>query len=125
MKLRVKGDSLRLRITPSEMRSFLDQGRIADTIHFAAGSDARFTYALEHGPAPEIVLRYQHPEAVVVIPTAQAQAWADGGEVGIYAEVPNGNGTLEISVEKDWACLDGSETENADTFPNPQQGATC
>ena len=125
MKLRIKGDSLRLRITPSEMRTFLEKGRIAETIHFAASPDARFTYALEHGPSAELNLRYERSEAAVVVPTAQARTWADGDGVGIYAAVPNGDVGIEIAIEKDWACLDKSDSDNADTFPNPQQGATC
>jgi hypothetical protein len=125
MKLRIKGDSLRIRITPSEMRTFLEQGRIAQTIHFAAAPDARLTYALEHAASAEINLRYEHSEAAVIIPTYQARAWADGDEVGLYASIPNGNGMLEVAIEKDWACLDRGEAENADTFPNPLQGTTC
>lgn len=125
MKLRIKGDSLRLRITPSEMRTFLDQGRIAETIHFAAAPDARLTYALEHGSCEALTLRYQEDEAAIVVPTTQARAWADSEDVGIYAAVPNGNGMLEIIIEKDWACLGRGDAENADTFPNPHPSATC
>jgi hypothetical protein len=35
------------------------------------------------------------------------------------------DGWLKIAVEKDWACLDDSDEDNADTFPNPNQGANC
>lgn len=125
MKLRIKGDSLRLRISPSEMRTFLEKGRIEDTIHFGAAHDARLTYALEHGSVNQISVRYEAAEAAVVIPTTQARAWADGDDVGIYGSVPAGSASLEVSIEKDWACLSGSEAENTDTFPNPHEGETC
>lgn len=125
MKLRVQGDSMRLRITPSEMRKFIEEGRIADTIHFAPAPEAQLTYALEHGPSAAVTLRYTQAEATVLVPTIDARAWADSNEVGIYASVSNGHGMLEVAVEKDWACLSGSDADNADTFPNPNEGATC
>ena len=51
MKLRIQGNSLRLRVSPSEMTRLLEAGRIEETIHFAHGGDARLTYALEHAAA--------------------------------------------------------------------------
>ena len=34
-------------------------------------------------------------------------------------------GTLALLIEKDFACLDGSEADNEDTFPNPNDGTSC
>lgn len=30
-----------------------------------------------------------------------------------------------LLVEKDFACLDGTNTDNEDTFPNPNIGMVC
>jgi hypothetical protein len=32
---------------------------------------------------------------------------------------------LTVAIEKDFACLDLSDAENHDTFPNPQIEAAC
>lgn len=32
---------------------------------------------------------------------------------------------LELILEKDFACLDRSDADNHDTFPNPLIGASC
>lgn len=125
MKLRIKGDSLRFRITPSEMRKFLDTGRVEDTVHFGPTADAKLTYALEHHPAAQLDLRYSNSEVAILIPSTQASAWASSDEVGIYSTISVGEHSIEISVEKDWACLDGNDIDNSDTFPNPLQGTTC
>ena len=45
MKLRIKGDSLRLRVGPAEVERLTGSGRIEETIHFAPG--VQMTYALE------------------------------------------------------------------------------
>ena len=36
-----------------------------------------------------------------------------------------GNRSLDLIVEKDFACLDLSDADNEDTFPNPNSGAIC
>ena len=126
MKLRIQGDSLRLRIAPSEMALLLDTGRVEETIHFGAEQDAQLTYALElaHGSL-ELALRSDGRRIAVSMPAESARAWAAGNDVGVYGTVPVLNGDLEIAVEKDWACLGKSNEENRDTFPNPAQGAAC
>jgi hypothetical protein len=125
MKLRIKGNSLRLRVSPSEMARLLDTGRIEETIYFAAGDGAKLTYALEHRAAEEISLHYRANEVTVSLSTASVHEWAEGEQVGIYGALDVGHGQLELIVEKDFACLDGSDAENADTFANPNQGAVC
>lgn len=126
MKLRIKGNSLRLRITPSELTRLLEDGRIQETIHFASHPEARLTYALEHTALPEaMAIRYMPGEVVVLVSSDAAEHWAGGKDVGIYGEFTTGYGTLEIAIEKDFACLDKSDAENVDTFPNPDQGAAC
>lgn len=126
MKLRVKGNSLRFRVTPSEMTQLLETGRIDETIYFASDENAHLTYALEHAPdSPGIELRYSPQEIAIVLSSAEARRWARTDDVGLYGETPTASGPLELAVEKDFACLDKSEAENVDTFPNPQLGATC
>ncbi len=51
MKLRIKGNSLRLRVSPSEVARLLETGRIEETIHLSSDQNASLTYALEHTSA--------------------------------------------------------------------------
>jgi hypothetical protein len=125
MKLRIKGDSLRLRIGPSDFDQLMETGRIEETIHFGLEDDARLTYALEVGGGGELAVHREGTRVAVVLPAAIARAWAQGNEVGVYGSVPVSGGRLEIAVEKDWACLDRTDPDNADTFPNPNDGANC
>jgi hypothetical protein len=122
MKLRIKGDSLRLRVGPSEVQRLIASGRIEETIQFAPR--AHLTYALEHSETASALSVIQNPDEVIVtVPTTVARAWANGDEVGIYGTVPNGSGFLDLAVEKDFACLDSTHAGNRDTYPNPK--ATC
>ena len=122
MKLRIKGDSLRLRVGPSEVERLIGSGRIEESIHLAPG--VQLTYALELSDSAASVSLVGSPgEVVVVVPSVVAQAWADGNDVGIYAALPNGVGSLELAIEKDFACLDPKHGASQDTYPNPK--AAC
>jgi hypothetical protein len=125
MKLRIKGDSLRLRVAPTEVARLIETGRVEETIHFGLENDARLTYALEFASVDAIAVRYEGARVAVVLPSAMARGWAEGDDVGLYGSVEVSSGRLEIAVEKDWACLDKSDAGNADTFPNPNLGANC
>jgi hypothetical protein len=126
MKLRIKGNSVRFRITPSEMTRLLNAGRIEETVYFAADENARLTYAVEHSPnIQDITVRWSPQETVVTIPSDEICRWAGSTDVGLYGEVHTSHGPLELAIEKDYACLDKSDAENVDTFPNPHQGAVC
>jgi hypothetical protein len=125
MKLRIKGDSLRLRVGPSELERLIKVGRIEETIHFGLEEDARLTYALEVGGEDPIAVRHEGTRVAVILPAAEVREWARSEEEGVYGEVAISGGQLEIAVEKDWACLDKSDGDNADTYPNPHEGASC
>jgi hypothetical protein len=126
MKLRIKGNSLRLRVSPSEMERLLSAGRIEESIHFAPDPDARLTYALEKAESKnEITVRYRPQEVSVVLSGESVRKWADTEQVGIYGAVDAGCGQLEIAIEKDFACLDQSHPGNEDTFANPNSAKAC
>jgi hypothetical protein len=127
MKLRIKGNSIRFRVSRSEVECLLQTGRIEETIHFGQDKDAKLTYALEHALSlHEISLRYQAGEVTIVLSSQALQRWADAQEqVGVYGRAEVSEGELIMLVEKDFACLDGTEAENEDTFPNPDHGTIC
>jgi hypothetical protein len=127
MKLRIKGNSLRLRVSRSELNRFLSGERIAETVRFAPAPEAKLTYALLRGPAAAgAEVQYNGQEATVVLSEQQSELWAQESEVGVYTSVDIGaEGKLEVVVEKDFACLDRSDEDNKDTFVNPHAGSVC
>jgi hypothetical protein len=65
-------------------------------------------------------------EIVVQIPAGKAAHWAPSDDMGIEGSQPAGkDDSLQILIEKDFACLNDSEGDNADTFPNPPAGSKC
>jgi hypothetical protein len=127
MKLRIKGNSLRLRVSRSELMRFLAGEEVAETIRFAAAPEAKLTYALARGTqASAAIVRYRPQEVTVLLSEEQAQSWSQESEVGVYTLVDIApEGLLELIVEKDFACLDRSDADNKDTFANPLMGLVC
>jgi hypothetical protein len=104
----------------------MQTGRIEETIHFAPEPDAKLTYALEHSASTtEMSVRHRPQEVAVTLPTDDARRWSEGDQVGLYCDFSLGNDVLAVLVEKDFACLDGTDLDNENTFQNPNHGAAC
>jgi hypothetical protein len=127
MKLRINGDSLRLRVSRSEVARLLAGDCLEETIHFTPEAAAKFTYALQQDRlVGRPTVQYTQNRVEVLIPADQANAWGITDQVGIAEDISLGNlGSLTLLIEKDFACLDRSEKDNADTFPNPNGSAAC
>jgi hypothetical protein len=127
MKLRINGNSIRLRLLRSEVARFVETGRVEERVYFAPGDQALLIYSLEYESGLQSVeVRCRPSEVVVVLPREIAISWAETEQTGVYASVEIGShGDLAVVVEKDFACLDLSDADNQDTFPNPQIGAAC
>lgn len=127
MKLRIKGDSLRLRVSRSEVARLHSGACLEETIHFSPDPDSRLTYSLQQEPSvssPSI--RYTENKVAILIPPSQAMRWCATDQIGISENISLGElGTLALLVEKDFACLDRSEKENEDTFENPHSAGVC
>ena len=111
MKLRIKGNSIRLRLTQSEVSAVADGDVVVETTSLPQ----QFTYALETS-GERIGAAFAAGRMTVSIPHAIALRWASSEEVSLRGS----EGGVEILVEKDFACLVPREgEEDPDAFPNP------
>ena len=127
MKLRIKGNTLRVRVSRSEVTRLLSGEIIEETIYFAPEPSARFTYALRQVEAlARPAVQYAENRIEIMIPDDQATAWGLTDQVGIAENISLDNfGSLGLLIEKDFACLDQGDEDNEDTFPNPASAKTC
>ena len=119
MKLRIHGNSLRLRLSQSEVSQFSKTGFVEDCLQLGPGSN--FAYTLESSSsiaAPQA--SYQNGWFRIQVPAAAATEWFTTDRVGISAEQPLESGkNLSILIEKDFQCLHGGEQRDPDAYPNP------
>ena len=116
MKLRMQGNSLRLRLNRAEVTSLAETGRVEEVVQF--GPDAAFRYILEttqEGDAPCALLL--DGGVRVLVPETKAREWASTERVAISGEQT----PLNILVEKDFQCLHGESELDPEAFPNPLQ----
>jgi Family of unknown function (DUF7009) len=120
MKLRIKGPSLRLRLTQGEVRALSDGGTVEEQVPF--GADVNLTYRLQRdAAATDISASFAGGVLEVRIPDAVARDWCSGDEVTLAT--PDA-APLRIVVEKDFACLAPRRDEDeSDNFPHPDTGA--
>jgi len=118
MKLRLHGNSLRLRLSQADVAQFSKTGYVEETIEFGPG--ACLSYILESSSkiaSPKAF--YQNGELRVQISCAVSKEWVTTDRVGISGEQTLGNGKpLSILIEKDFKCMHGDESE-PDAYPNP------
>ena len=123
MKLRIRDNALRLRLTVSE---------VADV---AAGKAVEGCMPLPSGRP--LVYRLAAAEAAgaalddntlrVSFPGEALRDWARGDDVSLAGSCGAGSQTLALLVEKDFACLSPrAGGDDDDTFEHPRSGSeTC
>jgi hypothetical protein len=122
LKLRIKGNSIRLRLLRSEVERFASTGRISEETHFGPHGSPVLRYTLLTDPtATEISTAFENNEISVVIPETLVREWATGDVVGLErVQQANGNGGISVLIEKDFACLDRpDDPDRDDAFSNP------
>ncbi|HLX44454.1 MAG TPA: hypothetical protein VKR43_13510 [Bryobacteraceae bacterium] len=113
MKLRFHGNSLRLRLSQSEVSQLADFGCVEDRVEFAPAKTLK--YRLESGAGSSVTADFTGDCIRVTLPRAAASHWIESDDTGIEGSVSS----LKIFVEKDFQCLHRDSPEDADSFPNP------
>lgn len=120
MKLRLRENSIRLRLLQSEMNMLAEAGFVAETIVFSPNQ--KFTYWLKISvDAGEICARFENEEMTIEIPAEAARDWIETDLVGLeHVQKIDEATTLKILIEKDFICVERPfDADNHDAFPHP------
>ena len=121
MKLRIRDNSIRLRLAQGEVAELRSSGVVTARTSFPGSR--HLDYAVESSPANI------HPQAflsettlTVRLPETTVLAWSGSEQVSIAAEQPlDDGGSLRILVEKDFTCLAPRDGEDeSDMYPHPK-----
>ena len=125
MKLRLLGNSLRLRIQQAELAA-LHQGKtVQEVVQFGPNPDDHFMYSLSVSDNAEgLDTRYEPGHIAVLIPQHIITDMVETERVGIKGNKKlNDQTDLTILIEKDFKCLTVRE-EDKDAFPHPDPDAS-
>ena len=119
MKLRLRHNSIRLRLRKSEVERLRQDGECREMIVFPRCQSLE--YVLERSADTAITASLTGTIIRIGIPARDLAVWCCSDQVGLSAEIPLGEAAiLHVLVEKDFRCLDGGESEDqSDTFDNP------
>ncbi len=126
MKLRVLNNSIRLRLTKTEVELANTEGLVRGRARFSRVSV--FEYVFESSPATVAPEAHVSNNVLTVrVPVVDVQKWAESEQVSICAEQLLDDGeSLKILVEKDFACLAPRDGEDeTDMFPHPNEEDSC
>ena len=120
MKLRIRGNTLRLRLSQDEVAAMESAGQASDAITFPNGEKLAYVLIADDGiDGPRA--SFAGGAITVSVPQSTLTVWLEPAEVSIHGTQPLPEGDqLKILVEKDFACLvprEGEDQENL--FPNP------
>ncbi len=121
MKLRIKGNTIRLRLTKPEVEQFQKKGYLEEVTDFGA---RQFTYAVNRlRDAVEMTADFADGILIVHVPGDAADEWFnDDTRVGIESTTDlDGIRTLFIAVEKDFKCV-GRDGNAEEYYENPKEG---
>lgn len=125
MKIRIKGDSIRYRLTQTEVKTFCEKGIYTETTHFRTSI---FTYALQAKEGiTALQAEFNDHTITLFLPREECSVWSASDRIGYQNAIPLGDGKeLSLLLEKDFACLDNTTEDQSDNYPNPKGGTdTC
>ncbi len=119
MKLRILGNSIRLRLTQSEVSNLALGKTVHERTHF--GPNNFLEYELSIRNTPKLTVDFQDGKISVLLPKVTGETWATGTEVSLKYHIPSEENTeLSVLIEKDFKCKTERVGENEDDmFPNP------
>jgi hypothetical protein len=118
MKLRIKGNSIRLRLSKPEVEKLPVARYLEERTPFGNNT---FRYALQVKDAgDELSADFDGGQITVFIPEAFIKDWAVNDVTGFnLVEQVSDAESLYIQVEKDFKCLDETTEDQADNYENP------
>jgi hypothetical protein len=118
MKLRIKGNSLRIRLTKTEVSTLAETGYLQEQTHFG---NVTLTYALQaKEDAGTLSATMNNNTITMYVPAAFTKEWAKNDVVGLSGNMAVDNkNSLSLLLEKDFVCLDETTEDQSDNYHNP------
>lgn len=112
MKIRLRSNSLRYRLTRSEVERFAHEGVVAEKVYIG---EETLTYVLQRSMEPEMKATLKNNIITLNVPEQLADEWTGTDQVGFDCK----SEPLYLLVEKDFTCMDNVEEDQSDNYPNP------
>ena len=122
MKVRIRGNSVRMRLSQQEVQSFKENGKIKDRIQFGSLAGGTLAYALIAADIQKLECAFKDNTICILVPKELGEMWVDSDMVGMeHLSTNHENEQIRILVEKDFKCLKHRVNEDeSDSYPHPK-----
>ena len=118
MKIRIRGNSVRFRLTKSEVAQLCQEKFIAEETNF---SNLNFSYAVKVSDSKNLEVNFSNNQILLQIPEKLLQGWDTNSKVGFSHSVPSSNNKIiDLLLEKDFTCLEDRGEDESNNYPNPK-----
>lgn len=112
MKIRIKGNSVRFRLTKSDIAALGNGSAIKEQTEFLTKT---FGYQIRPSTSDAISADFDGDNLVLQMPKVMINELVNTDKVGFSGI----SGAVNLLIEKDFTCLDNVEEDQSDNFPNP------
>ena len=112
MKLRIKSDSLRYRLTRTDVDILAKEGYLEDQISFTGHP---LIYSLQLTEGQELTSSFINNKITLCMSHKMVDELLHTDKVGFE----NMDEKLHLLIEKDFVCLDEVAEDQSDNYPNP------
>lgn len=123
MKLRIKDDSIRLRLSQTEVRLLKENGNVSTLCNISPVN--ALLYGIKSAGSSQWSVIYKDGKVIVSVPEDVLQHFYQENNISIDQRLENGRQQgLYLLIEKDFQCLtDRPHEDESELFPNPN--STC
>jgi len=112
MKIRIKGNSIRYRLTKSDVEKLGTAGFLSESSHFISKT---LEYTITTTTNTSLSADFIDNRIVLNMPEKMVQELVNTDKVG-FSDL---SGPVSLLIEKDFTCLDNVEEDQSDNYPNP------
>lgn len=112
MKIRIKGNTIRYRLTKSDVDLLYKNQHLQDSTNFGNRS---LIYQLKAAEQKSLTATFVDDTITITIPSEKLNELAQTDRVGFDGR----DGALYMLIEKDFQCLDEVAEDQSDNYPNP------
>jgi hypothetical protein len=113
MKIRIKGNTIRLRLVKTEVKQLQELGYVEEKTEF---SSSEFSYRLEAKEGIQgLEAVFTANKITIFLPKSEALNWYDTDNI-TYKNIFE---KLLLLIEKDFVCLDHTDEDQSDNYANP------
>jgi len=112
MKIRILNNTIRYRLTRSEVTTLGETGMIEAQTSFTGNS---LHYAIEQYSEQQLRVTFKANRITLYMPKQMIDELQNSSQVGFE----DTTGPVSILIEKDFVCLDNRAEDQSDNYPNP------